>query len=134
LRMHIERVWHANFCAYGVRKLWKQLKREKIIVARCTVQRLMRELGLRGVVRGKGYKTTIPDVTAARPADLVNRRFTAERPNELWVADFTYVATWRTNLIPSGVRICENSAEDRGLLKIYKKMSVGGMNEHNGCP
>jgi putative transposase len=93
--MHIERVWHANFCAYGVRKLWKQLKREKIIVARCTVQRLMRELGLRGVVRGKGYKTTIPDVTAARPADLVNRRFTAERPNQLWGADFTYVAIWR---------------------------------------
>ena len=95
LRTHIDRVWHANFCAYGVRKLWKQLKREHIPVARCTVQRLMHELGLRGVVRGKGFKTTIPDTAAVRPADLVNRNFTADRPNQLWVADFTYVATWR---------------------------------------
>jgi putative transposase len=95
LRPQIERVWHENFCAYGVRKTWKQLKREGIPVARCTVQRLMRELGLRGVIRGKGFKTTIPDQTALRPADLVNRQFTAERPNQLWVADFTYVATWR---------------------------------------
>jgi hypothetical protein len=88
-------VWHENFCAYGVRKIWKQLKREHIRVAKCTVRRLMRELGLRGAVRGKGFKTTIPDEAALRPADLVNRQFTAERPNQLWVADFTYVATWR---------------------------------------
>jgi transposase InsO family protein len=95
LRAQIHRVWHENFCAYGVRKTWKQLKREQIRVARCTVQRLMYDLGLRGVVRGKGYKTTVPDEAALRPADLVNRRFVAERPNQLWVADFTYVATWR---------------------------------------
>ena len=95
LRAQIHRVWHENFCAYGVRKTWKQLKREQIRVARCTVQRLMCDLGLRGVVRGKGYKTTVADETALRPADLVNRRFVAERPNQLWVADFTYVATWR---------------------------------------
>lgn len=85
-------MWHENFSAYGVRKIWKQLNREDIRVARCTVQRLMRDLGLRGV-RGKGFKTTIPDEMALRPADLVKRQFTAERPNQLWVADFTYVAT-----------------------------------------
>jgi putative transposase len=95
LRSQIHRVWHEHFCAYGVRKTWKQLNRERIRVARCTVRRLMRDLGLRGIVRGKGYQTTIPDESALRPADLVNRQFTAERPNQLWVADFTYVATWR---------------------------------------
>lgn len=94
LRSHIHRVWHANFCAYGVHKTWKQLNREHIRVARCTVRRLMRDLGLRGIVRGKGFKTTIADEAALRPADLVNRQLTAERPNQLWVADFTYVATW----------------------------------------
>lgn len=95
LRFEIHRVWHENFCAYGVRKTWKQLNREGIGVARCTVRRLMRCLGLRGIVRGKGFKTTIPDEAARRPSDLVKRQFTAERPNQLWVADFTYVATWR---------------------------------------
>jgi putative transposase len=95
LQAHIQRVWQENFCAYGVRKTWKQLKREHFRVARCTAQRLMRGLGLRGVVRGKGFKTTIPDTLSLRPADLVNRQFKAERPNQLWVADFTYVATWR---------------------------------------
>jgi putative transposase len=92
---HIQRVWHENFRAYGVRKTWKQLNRERVRVARCTVQRLIRGLGLRGVVRGKAFKTTIPDEKALRPADLVERQFEAERPNQLWVADFTYVATWR---------------------------------------
>jgi len=96
LRSEIHRVWHENFCAYGVRKTWKQLNRERIRVARCTVRRLMRDLGLRGVVRGKGFKTTVPDDSTLRPADLVNRQFTAKRPNQLWVADFTYVATWRS--------------------------------------
>jgi transposase InsO family protein len=95
LRTHIDRVCHENFCAYGVPKPWKQLNREHIFVPRCAVQRLMRQLGLQGVVRGKGFKTTIPDTAAARPADLVSRRYTADRPNQLWVADFTYVATWR---------------------------------------
>ena len=95
LGVEIDRVWHANRQGYGVRKVWKQLNREGFKVARCTVQRLMRETGLQGVVRGRRFKTTQPDETAARPADLVDRNFTATRPNQLWVADLTYVATWR---------------------------------------
>ena len=95
LEIEIRRVWEENFRVYGVRKVWRQLNREQIKVAKCTVERLMRKLGLQGVRRGKGYKTTIPDDAAARPADLVNRDFTATRPNQLWVADITFVATWR---------------------------------------
>jgi len=95
LRVEIQRVWNAHLCVYGAYKVWKQLKREGQAVARCTVERLMRALGLRGVVRGKAFKTTIPDESALRPADLVKRQFTAIRPNQLWVADFTYVSTWR---------------------------------------
>lgn len=95
LSPEIQRVWHENFDVYGARKTWRQLNREGVRVARCTVARLMRQLGLRGVVRGKAFKTTIPDLTAARPLDLVERRFSASRPNQLWVSDFTYVATWR---------------------------------------
>ena len=95
LRPEIDRVWHANFDVYGVQKVWKQLHRERIPVARCTVARLMHELGLRGVVRGRRARTTVPDLRAERPPDLVQRNFTATRPNQLWVSDFTYVATWR---------------------------------------
>jgi putative transposase len=95
LRGEIGRVWKDNFCVYGVRKTWKQLNRERIRVAKCTVERLMRQLGLRGAIRGKAFKTTVPDLGAARPSDLVERQFVAERPNQLWVADFTYVATWQ---------------------------------------
>jgi putative transposase len=95
LRVDIQRVWHENFSVYGARKAWRQLNREQIPVARCTVERLMRAMGLRGAVRGRGFKTTIPDEKASRPADLVERQFTAERPNQLWVADFTFVATWK---------------------------------------
>ena len=91
----IARVWRANRCVYGAKKVWKQLQREAIPVARCTVARLMRRLGLRGVVRGRRAITTVPDLTAPRPDDLVQRAFTATRPNALWVADFTYVVTWR---------------------------------------
>jgi putative transposase len=90
----IQRVWDKNFCVYGVRKVWRQLLREETEVARCTVERLMRLLGLQGVVRGKGRRTTIGDEAADRPVDLVQRQFTAAHPNQLWVADFTYVATW----------------------------------------
>lgn len=90
----IERVWHENRMVYGARKVWRQLNREGIEVARCTVERLMRQMGLRGVVRGKRVRTTIPDDLADRPMDLVHRDFTATRPNQLWVADITYVATW----------------------------------------
>ena len=95
LEVEITRVWNENFRAYGAYKIWRQLNREGIRAARCTVERLMRRLGIRGVVRGKGYKTTVPDLGAPRPADLVERRFIADAPNELWVADITYVATWR---------------------------------------
>ena len=95
LEVEIIRVWNENFRAYGAYKIWKQLNREGIRVARCTVERLMRKLGIRGLIRGKGYKTTVPDLGAERPADLVERGFTATAPNRLWVADITFVATWR---------------------------------------
>ena len=94
LRVEIERVWKENFGVYGARKVWRQLLREKIDVARCTVERLMRQMGLQGVVRGRKIQTTIPDELADRPADLVRRSFKADRPNQLWVADLTYVVTW----------------------------------------
>jgi putative transposase len=95
LREQIRRVWGENFSVYGVRKTWRQLNREHIPVAKCTVERLMRAMGLRGAVRGRTFKTTIPDEKALRPADLVERQFMAERPNQLWVADITFVATWK---------------------------------------
>lgn len=95
LRVEIQRVWETNFQVYGVRKVWHQLRREGFTVARCTVARLMREMGLRGAVRGRRFKTTIPADLADRPLDLVARDFSAERPNQLWVSDLTYVATWR---------------------------------------
>jgi putative transposase len=88
------RVHAEHFGVYGARKVWRQLQREGIAVARCTVERLMDELGLEGVRRGKPHKTTTPDATTTRPADLVARDFSATRPNQLWVADLTYVATW----------------------------------------
>jgi putative transposase len=95
LREEIERVWKENRSVYGARKVWLQLKREGFAVARCSVERLMRQMGLRGVVRGHRYKTTtVVDEAVSRPADLVQRNFAAERPNALWVADLTYVATW----------------------------------------
>ncbi|MGH7927887.1 MAG: IS3 family transposase [Candidatus Binatia bacterium] len=95
LKLDIQRVWDDNFRVYGVRKVWRQLKREGFHVARCTVARLMRDLGLRGVVRGRKVKTTVPDALLDRPLDRVKRQFNAFRPNALWVADLTYVATWR---------------------------------------
>jgi len=96
LREEIRRVWKENFQVYGARKVWRQLNREGTRVARCTVERLMRELGLAGAVRGgKRARTTVTSDGAARPLDLVERNFSAERPNELWVSDLTYVATWR---------------------------------------
>jgi putative transposase len=94
LKTEIARVHRDNLGVYGARKVWHQLRREGITVARCTVERLMRELGLQGVRRGRFKRTTLPDETASRPADLVSRDFTATRPNELWVADLTYVRTW----------------------------------------
>jgi putative transposase len=94
LQPHIQRVWQENFQVYGVRKVWRQLRREGIAVARCTLGRLMRAMGLRGVVRGKAIRTTVSNKAAPCPLDRVNRDFKAPRPNVLWVADFTYVATW----------------------------------------
>jgi transposase InsO family protein len=91
----IERVWQANLRVYGADKVWRQLNREGIVVARCTVERLMRRQGLRGVMRGKVVRTTISDSKAPCPLDRVNRQFKAERPNQLWVSDFTYVSTWQ---------------------------------------
>ena len=94
LKPQIARVFQENFGVYGVRKVWHQLRREGVDVARCTVARLMRGLGLQGVIRGKPVRTTISDKTTTCPLDHVNRRFRAPRPNMLWVSDFTYVATW----------------------------------------
>ncbi len=94
LTVQIVRVFEANFGVYGARKVWRQLRREGVAVARCTVERLMGELGLAGAVRGKVKRTTIPAEQAQRPGDLVDRRFTAAAPDRLWVADLTYVATW----------------------------------------
>ena len=94
VKPEIMRVWQGNRRCYGARKVWKQMKREGFTVARCTVARLMNVLGIEGVCRGKYCITTIPDDSADKPQDLVNREFTAQRPNQLWVADITYVATW----------------------------------------
>lgn len=94
LMPEIRRVHEENFGVYGARKVWRQLRREAFMVARCTVERLMRSLGLQGVVRGRKCRTTVAGEAAGRPLDRVNRQFQASRPNELWVADFTYVATW----------------------------------------
>ena len=92
---HIQRVWHANMQVYGADKVWKQLNREGIAIARCTVERLMRRLGFQGVRRGKVVRTTVSDARAPCPLDRVNRVFRADRPNQLWVSDFTYVSTWQ---------------------------------------
>lgn len=94
LKPEIIRVWQESRQCYGVRKVWKQLKREGFTVARCTVARLMKVLEIQGVRRGRRCITTIPNESAAKPLDLVNREFTAQRPNQLWGADITYVATW----------------------------------------
>lgn len=93
--MRIRRLWQENYEVYGARKIWRQMHRERQVVARCTVERLMREMGLRGVTRGKAVKTTQADPGKENPKDLVRRQFTAERPNQLWVADFTFVSTWQ---------------------------------------
>ena len=94
LKEEVRRVFEANFRVYGVRKVWRQLQREGFDVARCTVARLMRAMGLEGVIRGKPIRTTVSDKGAPCPFDHVNRQFHAPAPNMLWVSDFTYVATW----------------------------------------
>ncbi len=94
LLTEIQRVWESSRTVYGADKVWRQLHREGFLVARCTVERLMRRQGWQGVRRGKSQRTTIPDHQAPRPQDLVQRNFQAARPDQLWVADFTYVSTW----------------------------------------
>jgi transposase InsO family protein len=94
LKEDIQRIFQENFEVYGARKIWRQLGREGHEVARCTVERLMKDLGIQGVVRGKPVRTTVSDKSAPCPLDKVNRQFQAPRPNALWVSDFTYVATW----------------------------------------
>ena len=91
----VEQVWNANLQVYGAENVWKQMNREGVEVARCTVERLMRRMGLRGVRRGKVVRTTISDSKAPCLLDKVNRQFRAERPKQLWVSDFTYVSTWQ---------------------------------------
>ena len=95
LKTEIDRVFRDNYAVYGVRKVWRQMKREGFDVARCTVARLMKAHGLQGVIRGKSVRTTVSDKAAPCPLDLVNRQFRAPRPNVLWLSDFTYVATWQ---------------------------------------
>ena len=94
LQVEIRRVFEENLRVYGVRKVWRQLQREGVQVARCTVARLMREMGLAGVVRGKPVRTTLSDKATPCPLDRVNRQFQVPAPNMLWVSDFTYVSTW----------------------------------------
>ena len=94
LKIEVRHVFDENFRVYGERKVWRQLKREGFDVARCTVSRLMRDMGLQGIIRGKSIKTTVSDKAAPCPLDHVNRQFKAPRPNVLWLSDFTYVATW----------------------------------------
>ena len=94
LRLAIRRVWRENFEVYGVRKVWRQLNREGVVVARCTVARLMTAMGLAGAVRGKPIRTTISNAATPCPEDRVNRQFHAPHPNALWLSDFSYVATW----------------------------------------
>ena len=113
LKDQIRRVFDANRKVYGARKVWRQLRREGIAVARCTVERLMGELGIAGVVRGKPRRTTWADGSVPRPADLVDRQFAAARPNRLWVADITYLRTW------SGF------AYAAFVIDVYSRMIVG---------
>ena len=113
LKTQIRHVFDTNRGVYGARKIWRQLHRDSIEVARCTVERLMGELGIAGVVRGKPRRTTKPDESAARPADLVDRQFAATRPNRLWVADITYLRTW------SGF------AYAAFVIDVYSRMIVG---------
>ena len=94
LKPEIARVFAENYAVYGVRKVWRQLRREGFAVPRCTVERLMNEMGLQGVIRGKPVRTTVSDKAAPCPLDHVNRQFHAPAPNRLWLSDFTYVATW----------------------------------------
>ena len=110
LRSQIRRVWESNFGVYGARKVWRQLQREGVVVARCTVERLMRLEGLKGVVRGEKKRTTIPDEDAARPADLVDRSFEADRPDRLWLADLERHEAFSNRVVVKGHRFVSVAA------------------------
>jgi putative transposase len=112
-KVAIRRVWEANYRSYGARRVHKELHRQDHMVARCTVERLMGDMGIEGVKRGSKRYTTVPDDKASRPPDLVDRKFTATRPNELWVADITYMSTWAGWLYVAFV------------LDVYSRMIVG---------
>ena len=125
LMAQIRRVHEENFEVYGARKVWRQLGREGVIVARCTVERLMRRMGLRGIVRGKETRTTIAGKALPCPADEVNRQFRAPRPNVLWVSDFTYVAPWQGNAhVAFVLDALEQALHDRRPAK-------GGLTRHS---
>jgi len=150
LRPEIERIWIENRRVYGAEKVWKQSHREGRPVARCTVERLMRDLGISGVRRGRAFKTTIPDDAADRPTDLVNRQFEADRPNQLWVADLTYVSTWRGHVFAAfvidvfsrqivGWRVSNSLRTDLALdaleQALYARSDTDGLIHHSdrGC-
>jgi len=122
LSVAIRRVWEANFQVYGVRKVWRQLRRDGIDAARCTVARLMRRMGLKGATRGKAVRTTIGDKAAPCPLDRVKRQFQAPRPNALWVADFTYGAPrpgW------SGVRMTFPRKDGHRVMRLEARPALG---------
>ena len=124
LKIEIRRVFEANFRVYGVRKIWRQLKREGFDIARCTVARLMRSMGLQGIIRGKPIRTTIPDKTAPSPLDQVNRQFKAPAPNRLWVSDFTYVASCQGLVYVATrqmLRICADGAAVGGCSRAPRR-------------
>ncbi len=117
LKDEIRRVWEENFQVYGADKVGKQLRREGIIVARCTVERLMKLMCLRGVVRGKTVRTTVSDGSTPCPKDLVNRQFTAERPNALWVSDFTMYRAGRASSMSRSSSTCSPDALSAGVCR-----------------
>jgi transposase InsO family protein len=150
-RPHIRRVWENNYRCYGARRIHKQLHREGYKIARCTVAQLMGDMAIHGVQRGRKHFTTVPDTTAARPPDLVDRRFIAERPNELWLADITYASTWQGWLYVSfildvysrtivGWQIADHLRTDLVLdaleMAIWRRdLTAGGLIHHSdaGC-
>ena len=142
LREPIGRVWENNSRVYGVRKVWRPLQREGIAVARCTLARWMRELGLRGVVRGRRVKTTTPVATLTCPEDRVHRGFQAPRPNALWLAELTYVATWAGFVYVAfvidayarrivGGRVSNSLRTDRTLDALEQALYARGVNTHD---
>ena len=137
LKPEVARVFAENFGVYGVRKVWRQMKREGFDIARCTIERLMRDMGLQGVIRGKPARTTISDKAAPCPLDHVNRQFHAPAPNRLWVSDFTYVATWAGFVYVAfvidvyaryivGWRVSRNAHTSFVLMLWSKRCMIGG--------